>query len=280
MLASQRNATAMTDATPLPFDLPAIQRKKLTVAFDGGNQSSDAGLLLLRAAEQRTSIIARLARALPDRRDPARVHHQLREMIAQRVYGICCGYEDGIDHDTLRDDPALKMATGRCPDSGAPLASQSTLSRFENAPSRWDAGHLAQALADQFTAHVAPSHRDIFDIVMLKACSPPARPSTRCTAASRWPSGMRITTSAASRPCTSTMRAAGCLWPRSCGQPKAGRSGSTNRHQASDAAYPQDMGQRLAIRRAAAQRVAGKSRQHCLARRQPLWPARSDGLVR
>ena len=48
MLASQRNATAMTDATPLPFDLPAVARKKLTVDFDGGNQSSDAGVLLLR----------------------------------------------------------------------------------------------------------------------------------------------------------------------------------------------------------------------------------------
>ena len=154
----------MTDATPLPFDLPAVERKKLTVAFDGGNQSSDAGLLLLRAAEQRTGIIARLAAALPDRRDPARVRHRLTEIIAQRVLGICCGYEDGIDHDTLRDDPALKMATGRAPESGAPLASQSTISRFENAPSRWDARRLAQALVDQFTAHVAPSHRDILDI--------------------------------------------------------------------------------------------------------------------
>ncbi len=154
----------MTDATPLPFDLPAIERKKLTVAFDGGNQSSDAGLLLLRAAEQRTGIIARLAAALPDRRDPARVQHRLREIIAQRVLGICCGYEDAIDHDALRDDPALKMATGRAPETGAPLASQSTISRFENAPSRWDAGRLAKALVDHFTARVTPAHRDIFDI--------------------------------------------------------------------------------------------------------------------
>src|SRR5690606_16409522 len=73
-------------------------------------------------------------------------------------------YEDGIDHDRLRHDPALKMAVGRCPETGADLASQSTISRFENAPSRTDAARLACALVDQFTARIAPSHRDIFDI--------------------------------------------------------------------------------------------------------------------
>lgn len=154
----------MTDLTPLPFDLPAVARKKLTVDFDGGNQSSDAGVLLLRAAERKIGIVARLAAASPDRRDPARVLHKLNEIIGARVFAICCGYEDAIDHDQLRNDPALKMAVGRCPETGPALASQSTISRFENAPSRWDAGRLAGALVDQFTAHVTPAHRDIFDI--------------------------------------------------------------------------------------------------------------------
>jgi len=154
----------MTDATPLPFDLPAVRGKKLTVDFDGGNQSSDAGLVLLRGAEKKTGVIARLAAALPDRRDPTRIRHRLTEIIAARVFGICCGYEDGIDHDQLRHDPALKMAVGRCPDSGAPLASQSTISRFENAPTKTDAARLARALVDQFTTRVMPAHRDIFDI--------------------------------------------------------------------------------------------------------------------
>ncbi len=154
----------MNDATPLPFDLPAVARKKLTVDFDGGNQSSDGGMLALRAAEQRIGIISRLASALPDRRDHQRVRHHLREIIGARVLGICCGYEDGIDHDRLRDDPALKMAVGRCPETGAPLASQATISRFENAPSRTDAARLACALVDQFTARVRPCHCDIFDI--------------------------------------------------------------------------------------------------------------------
>jgi len=154
----------MTNVTPLPFDLPAVARKKLTVDFDGGNQSSDAGVLLLRAAEQKIGVIARLAAALPDRRDPARIHHRFTEIIGARVIGICCGWEDAIDHNQLRDDPALKMAVGRCPETGAPLASQSTISRFENAPSKWDAGRLARALVDQFTARVTPAYRDIFDI--------------------------------------------------------------------------------------------------------------------
>jgi hypothetical protein len=154
----------MIDATPLPFALPAIRAKKLTVDFDGGNQSSDGGLLALRAAEQKIGIIGRLASALPDRRDRLRVRHRLCEIIGARVFGICCGYEDGIDHDRLRDDPALKMAVGRAPETGAPLASQSTISRFENAPTRTDAARLAAALVDQFTARVSPSHRDIFDI--------------------------------------------------------------------------------------------------------------------
>jgi hypothetical protein len=154
----------MTYATPLAFDLPAVARKKFTVDFNGGNQSSDAGVLLLRAAEQKIGVIGRLAAALPDRRDPTRVRHRLTEIIAARVFGICCGYEDGIDHDALRHDPALKMAVGRCPETGADLASQSTISRFENAPTKKDAAKLAGALVDHFTARVTPGHRDIFDI--------------------------------------------------------------------------------------------------------------------
>ncbi len=154
----------MTDANLLPFDLPAVARRKLTVDFDGGNQSSDAGLLLLRAAEKRIGVCARLAAVLPDRRDPTRTLHSQTEIISARVMAICCGYEDGNDHDALRHDPALKMAVERCPETGAPLASQSTISRFENAPSRWGAGRLAGALVDQFTARVTPAHRDIFDI--------------------------------------------------------------------------------------------------------------------
>ena len=154
----------MSNATPLPFDLPAVARKKLTIDFDGGNQSSDAGLLLLRGAEKKIGVCARLADAMRDRRDPTRVRHAMFELVSARVLAIACGYKDGNDLDWLRNDPALKMAVGRCPETGAPLASQSTISRFENAPTKTDAARIAKALVDQFSAHVTPAYRDIFDI--------------------------------------------------------------------------------------------------------------------
>jgi hypothetical protein len=70
----------MTDDTPLPFDLPSVRRKKLTVDFAGGNQSSNAGLLLLRQAERELVVCRRLADAMPDRRDPDRIRHAMFEM--------------------------------------------------------------------------------------------------------------------------------------------------------------------------------------------------------
>jgi hypothetical protein len=142
----------MTEATLLALDFPAVHRKKLTVDFDGGNQSSDGGLLLLREAERSTGICARLTHSLTDRRDPSRVSHQLIELIKTRVLAICCGYEDGNDLDRLRNDPLLKMAVGRCPESGRDLCSQSTMSRLENMPSRREAVRLTAALIDQFCA--------------------------------------------------------------------------------------------------------------------------------
>jgi len=147
----------MNHDTPLLFDLPAVARKKLTVDFAGGNQSSDGGLLLLREAERGLGICARLAGSIRDLRAASRVQHSLVELIKTRVFAICCGYEDGNDVDRLKDDPLLKMAVGHAPESGAALCSQSTISRLENMPSRTEAARLTAALIDQFCASfVAP----------------------------------------------------------------------------------------------------------------------------
>src|SRR5207342_3237245 len=154
----------MTDDTPLPFDLPAVHRKKLTVDFEGGNQSSDAGLLLLREAERKLGVCRRLAEAMPDRRDPDRVRHAMFEMVMARASAIACGHEDAIDHDRLRHDPLMKVAVGRCPQSGAPLASQSTISRLENAPRKTEAARLTAALVDQAGATIRPRKQEILDI--------------------------------------------------------------------------------------------------------------------
>jgi hypothetical protein len=86
----------MTEATPLPFDLPAVCRKKLTVDFEGGNQSSDADLLLLREGERRLGVCRRIAETVIDRRDQNRIRHEMAEIVAARVMAIACGYEDAI----------------------------------------------------------------------------------------------------------------------------------------------------------------------------------------
>jgi len=154
----------MTDNTPLPFDLPSVRRKKLTVDFEGGNQSSDGGLLLLRQAERKLGVCRRLADAMPDRRDPDRIRHAMFEMVMARVAAIACGHKDAIDLDRLRHDPLMKVAVGRCPETGGPLASQATISRLENAPSKTEAARLAAALLDQFGTTVKPDKQEILDI--------------------------------------------------------------------------------------------------------------------
>src|SRR6516162_8729936 len=154
----------MSDDTPLPFDLPAVCRKKLTVDFNGGNQSSNGGLLLVREAERKLGVCSRLADAMPDRRDPDRIRHAMFEMVMARAAAIACGYEDANDLDRLRHDPLLKLAVGRCPESGEALASQSTISRLENAPRKTEAAWLTAALVDQFGTTIKPGAREILDI--------------------------------------------------------------------------------------------------------------------
>jgi Transposase DDE domain group 1 len=140
----------MDDDTQLPFDFPAVQRKKVTVAFDGGMLSSNAGVLLLRGVEQRLGIAARLAACLADRRDPERIEHTVEEMLRLRMFAIAAGYEDANDCDALRHEPVFKMAVGRAPESGDPLCSQPTMSRLENAPSRGELARMMAAMVDLF----------------------------------------------------------------------------------------------------------------------------------
>jgi hypothetical protein len=140
----------MIDNTILPFSFPAVARKKITADFDGGRLTSDGGVMLLAMAERRLGIADRLARIFPDHRDPTRITHSLVDMIRARVFAICCGYEDANDLDSLRTDPAFKLACGRLPDTGVDLCSQPTLSRLENAPRLKDAIRLTYGLVDQW----------------------------------------------------------------------------------------------------------------------------------
>lgn len=127
-----------------------ISGKKIEADFDGGEVSSDAGLLFLREVEKRSGIIRRIANVFRDRRHPGYITHQLLELLKQRVFQIISGYEDGNDCDALRSDPILKIACERLPDSEKHLASQPTMCRLENAPSRTDLYRIGEALVDIF----------------------------------------------------------------------------------------------------------------------------------
>ena len=142
----------MDDDSHLPFALPAVCRKKVSVAFDGGRLSSDGGVLLLRGVERALGVAGRLASCLVDRRDPARIDHGVVEMLRLRMFAIAAGYEDADDCDALRDDPAFKLAVGRLPETGAALCSQPTMSRLENAASKVALARMMGAMVDLFCA--------------------------------------------------------------------------------------------------------------------------------
>lgn len=140
----------MSNDTLLPFDLPSVCRKKVSIGFDGGQLSSDAGVLLLRGVEKKLSLAGRLAGCIRDRRNPLLIEHTMEEMLRLRMFAIACGYEDADDCDSLRHDPVFKMAVGRLPASGSPLCSQPTMSRLENTPSKLELARLMAAMVDQF----------------------------------------------------------------------------------------------------------------------------------
>jgi hypothetical protein len=103
----------------------------LTASFDGPQLTSDGGLVWLAEVDAALGLCARLAAAIPERRTGS-VQHPLLQLLRQRIFQIACGYEDQDDADTLRHDPLFKLVCGRLPQEPA-LASQPTLSRFENA---------------------------------------------------------------------------------------------------------------------------------------------------
>lgn len=124
----------MTQCTPTPSQLALDFHRDLpvVVTFDAPQSSSDGGALLLCQVDDRLGLSAWMAAHLPDRRDPAKTQHPVRELLRQRVYQIALGYEDCNDAIWLRHDPALKTACDRLPFEEGALSSQPTLSRLEN----------------------------------------------------------------------------------------------------------------------------------------------------
>ena len=129
---------------PLP-GLSPVAGKAIIARFDGGQISSDAGVLVLREVEQRLGVAECLAACIDDPRLPERVRHGVADILRFRMLMIAAGYEDGNDADSLRHDPAFKLALDRLPDDAA-LCSQPTISRLENLPGRRSLLRMAQAM--------------------------------------------------------------------------------------------------------------------------------------
>jgi Transposase DDE domain group 1 len=141
--------------TPLqlsPLHLAPVGTKAVNLDFDGGRLSSDGGLVLLNDPDNQIGLTRDLAAVLRDPRDPRRVHFTLHDLLKQRVLQIAAGYEDANDATTLRHDPIFKLLLDRLPDSGPPLASQPTISRFENRVSRTELYRIARVFVEQFIA--------------------------------------------------------------------------------------------------------------------------------
>ena len=142
-----------------------IFNKTVELDFDGGDLSSDSGLILLRQIDEDAKLIPRITGAIQDSRHPGYVQHDLCHLFSQRVYQIAAGYEDGNDCDSLRYDPILKMVCDKNPQSDGPLASQPTMSRFENSPDRRDLYRIAYAILDHFIAsYTKPPEAILLDL--------------------------------------------------------------------------------------------------------------------
>ena len=138
----------MTECTQTCFGFPPCKRRRVEARFDGGDITSDAGVLLLQQADRRLGLSQAIAKALDDSRRRASCAHDLPSLLRQRLYGLALGYEDLNDHHRLRHDLALQTAVER----DSPLASASTLCRWENRADRATAWRLHEVLVDQFIA--------------------------------------------------------------------------------------------------------------------------------
>src|SRR3954471_1978710 len=119
-----------TECTQSSFEFGGVWSRSVVARFDGGQITSNSGGLLLQQVDKRIGLLHRFSNCFRDGREQRRVRHGVREMLAQRIYGLALGYEDLNDHEQLREDPLLKLLAGK-PDLKEPLAGKSTLNRME-----------------------------------------------------------------------------------------------------------------------------------------------------
>jgi hypothetical protein len=163
----------MTECNQESFEFAAHFSREVVARFDGGTMTSDGGAVLLREAERRVNLLARLARCFDDRRKPWLIEHSVAELVAQRVYGLALGYEDLSDHDELRADPLLAVLSGKRAAGEQKLAGKSTLNRLElstEKADRYKKIECRQAAIDELLisvfleAHSAPPESIVLDL--------------------------------------------------------------------------------------------------------------------
>jgi hypothetical protein len=176
----------MTQCNQAELVFQGLGSREVIGCFDGGNVTSDAGGLLLREIDEKFHFIEQFAYCFTDHRDPELIEHPVLDLLKQRLFGLCLGYEDLNDHEQLRWDPLLAVLVGkkdpegdnrvRVRDKGKALAGKSTLNRLELTPVRASAdsrykkivGHLdamQSFLVDAFVQqHAAPAERIVLDV--------------------------------------------------------------------------------------------------------------------
>ena len=178
----------------------------IVARFDVPHASSDGGLVLLKAVDDRLHLTEAMARCLTDPRQPGKVAHSVLDLVRQRVFGLTAGYLDGNDAARLADDPLHKLMLDREPLTGPALGSQPTLSRFENGISRRDLVRMGQGLARTVIAH----HRRPTSPLPSLSARARSRRSSRCRTS---------TTSTTARPRMSSTIARGPASPSCPGFP-------------------------------------------------------------
>jgi hypothetical protein len=156
-----------TECSPTLFEFAPAAGRAVVAGFDGGAITSDARALLLGATDRAIGLVTRFATCFADARDPDRIEHAIATLVGQRVFGIALGYEDLIDHDQLRRDPALAILAGKLAArraACAPLAGKSTLNRLERAPAGGPGryhriGHDGTAIEALFADLFLDAHR-------------------------------------------------------------------------------------------------------------------------
>jgi len=171
----------MTQCIPSLFGFQDLGPRQVVAAFDGGKVSTDAGGLLLREVEDKFRFLEQFSRCFTDHRDADLVEHTLPELIKQRVFGICLGYEDLNDHDQLRFDPLLAVLVGktdptgdgraRVRDQGKALAGKSTLNRLELTA----VGDDEDSRYKKIVAHMSQIESYLVDVFVQQHRTPPKR---------------------------------------------------------------------------------------------------------